>query len=256
MQLSGVLMQIASVFTVKLLRRDFFMYIPVTSIILAAVLAVISTLSQTLLVDFLGMACIRHPVDLGGLLWWQGLLWPWALLITLMFVYNGPFSVNAVQMLGVTLILGDIIARLVFAALTRPSHRQSFLAPLETGPAYVHRVKWTGQSDEVRARTLKCYHTSYLQPFREEARQWLSQNWKNWERDRPMWFTERWKQAVPKFLLPAEIKRMLKNDGGRKRRSTLQDQLGIVPDPEISGSPMPGTTSFTQALNQPRSAAW
>ena len=110
----------------------------------------------------------------------------------------------------------------------------------------MQRVTWNHQSDEIRARTLKNYHTSYLKPFSEDARVWLSNNWERWELEDPAWFTEKWKHSLPNLVLPPEVEKALQGTH-RPRRSTLSEQLGLSTDDVAQGqsrvtpAPLPTT---------------
>ncbi len=97
---------------------------------------------------------------------------------------------------------------------------------METAAQYTKRTKWDGASDAKRASVLTRLHHSYLRLFRDEARQWLADNWDEWEAQRPKWFTERWKRALPNSVLTPALRARL--GGKERRRSSVAEQLGAA----------------------------
>jgi hypothetical protein len=95
----------------------------------------------------------------------------------------------------------------------------------ETAAEYTKRVKWDGQPDERRrAMLLVKVHPSLLRLIAPEARIWIEKNWKRWTKDKPDFFTDRWKRGLPDSVLSQQA---LKELGGQnRRRTTLSEQLG------------------------------
>jgi hypothetical protein len=73
-------------------------------------------------------------------------------------------------------------------------------------------------------------HPSVLRLIAPEARIWVDQNWKRWTKDKPDWFTDRWKRGLPDSVLPQQVRKQL--GGENRRRSTLSEQLGVGDDPQ------------------------
>jgi hypothetical protein len=63
-----------------------------------------------------------------------------------------------------------------------------------------------------------------------EARIWIEKSWKRWTKDKPDWFTDRWKRGLPDSVLPQQVRNQL--GGENRRRSTLSEQLGVGDDPK------------------------
>ena len=99
----------------------------------------------------------------------------------------------------------------------------------ETAAEYTKRVKWDGQPDErLRAMLLVKVHPSLLRLIAHEARMWIEQNWKRWTRDKPDWFTDRWKRGLPESVLSQQA--LAELGGENRRRSSLAEQLGVGDD--------------------------
>jgi hypothetical protein len=101
----------------------------------------------------------------------------------------------------------------------------------ETAATYTKRVKWDGQPDErLRAMLLVKVHPSLLRLIAPEARIWIGKNWARWTKDKPDWFTDRWKRGLPDSVLSQQVRKQLGGEG--RRRSTLSEQLGVGDDPK------------------------
>ena len=97
----------------------------------------------------------------------------------------------------------------------------------ETAAEYTKRVKWDGQPDErLRALLLVKVHPSLLRLVAPEARIWIGKNWARWLKDKPDWFTDRWKRGLPDSVLSQQALHEL--GGQNRRRTTLPEQLGGV----------------------------
>ena len=69
-------------------------------------------------------------------------------------------------------------------------------------------------------------HPSLLRLIAPEAHIWIEQNWKRWTKDKPDFFTDRWKRGLPDSVLSQQVRKQL--GGKNRRRSTLSEQLGGV----------------------------
>jgi hypothetical protein len=119
-----------------------------------------------------------------------------------------------------------LLSLVTFFLLTKREYWPSFWSS-ETAVEYTKRVKWDGQPDEQRrAMLLVKVHPSLLRLIAPEARIWIDQNWKRWTKDKPDWFTDRWKRGLPDSVLPQQVRKRL--GGESRRRSTLSEQLGAV----------------------------
>ena len=58
-----------------------------------------------------------------------------------------------------------------------------------------------------------------------EARIWIEKNWERWTKDKPGWFTDRWKRGLPDSVLSQQA--LAELGGANRRRTTLSEQLGV-----------------------------
>jgi hypothetical protein len=118
-----------------------------------------------------------------------------------------------------------LLSLVTFFLLAKREYWPSFWSN-ETAAAYTRRVKWDEQPDErLRAMLLVKVHPSLLRLIAPEARIWIDQNWKRWTKDKPDWFTDRWKRGLPDSVLSQQVRKQL--GGENRRRSTLSEQLGV-----------------------------
>ncbi len=123
-----------------------------------------------------------------------------------------------------------LLSLVTFCLLAKREYWPSFWSN-ETAAEYTKRVKWDGQPDErLRAMLLVKVHPSLLRLIAPEARTWIEQNWKRWTKDKPDWFTDRWKRGLPESVLSQQVRKQL--GGESRRRSTLSEQLGGADDSE------------------------
>jgi hypothetical protein len=132
-----------------------------------------------------------------------------------------------------------LVSLVTFFLLAKREYWLSFWSN-ETAAEYTKRVKWDGQPDErLRAMILVKVHPSLLRLIAPEARKWIEQNWKRWTKDKPDWFTDRWKRGLPDSVLSQQVRKRL--GGENRRRSTLAEQLGVAEaDPKLPKLPTAG----------------
>jgi len=119
-----------------------------------------------------------------------------------------------------------LLSLVPFFLLAKREYRPTFWSN-ETAAEYTKRVKWGGQPDErLRAMLLVKVHPSLLRLIAPEARIWIGKNWARWTKDKPDWFTDRWKRGLPNSVLTPLVRKQL--GGENRRRSTLAEQLGVA----------------------------
>ena len=251
--------RIALVFVVKAARRDLPWYWPTRGGV-TLFCAMLGRISTAILVDFADFHYARHPFDHGAILWLFGLVWPWPFLFAGVATYNAHFrAVHSLQVyqsnatdinsaiagyanatlpdqganvaaidawmlwtLAGVLAFVWLCSNIVFALLCKREYLRTYWST-ETAAQYTKRTKWDGATDAKRASVLTKLHSSYLRLLRDEARQWLADNWDQWQEQRPKWFSERWKRALPNSVLTPALRARLGGNG--RRRSSVAEQL-------------------------------
>jgi hypothetical protein len=119
-----------------------------------------------------------------------------------------------------------LVTLIAFFLLAKREYWPSFWNN-ETAAEYTKRVKWDGQPNErLRAMLLVKVHPSLLRLIAPEARTWIGKNWKRWTKDKPDWFTDRWKRGLPDSVLSQQA--LAELGGKNRRRSSLSEQLGVA----------------------------
>jgi hypothetical protein len=141
-----------------------------------------------------------------------------------------------------TLFVAWLLSLVAFFVLARREYWPTFWSN-ESAAQYTKRVKWDGNPDERRrAMLLVKVHPSLLRLIAPEARTWIEKNWKRWTKDKPDWFTDRWKRGLPDSVLTQQVRKRL--GGESRRRSSLMEQLGGVE--AVSPLPVPPPSSPLQ----------
>jgi hypothetical protein len=139
--------------------------------------------------------------------------------------FTDPLVLSAV---AAVLFVAWLLSLVTFFLLAKREYWPTFRSN-ETAAEYTKRVKWDGQPDErLRAMLLVKVHPSLLRLIAPEARIWIEKNWKRWTKDKPDWFTDRWKRGLPDSVLTQQVRKQL--GGENRRRSTLAEQLGVADD--------------------------
>jgi hypothetical protein len=252
--------RIALVFVVKAARRDFPWYWPTRGGV-TLMIGLVGRIGMAVLIDFTDFHYGRFPFDHGAMLWLVGVVWPWPFLFAGVVTYNAhaihslqvhrssatvynATDINSIGHANATLpdqgatvaaidagmlwTLAGVLAfvwlcsNIVFALLCKREYLRTYWST-ETAAQYTKRTKWDGATDAKRASVLTKLHSSYLRLFRDEARQWLADNWNQWQEQRPKWLTERWKRALPNSVLTHALRAQL--GGKARRRSSVVEQM-------------------------------
>ncbi len=247
--------RIALMFAVKAARHDLPFFFPTRGGV-TILIYFVGHVATAILVDCTDLHYGRYPYGQGAMLWLVGLVWPWIFLFAGVATYNTHVrtapsltthlsnytqvntstlarqldsalpdqgaDVTAIDagMLWTTagvLIFVWFCSSFVFALLCKREYLRTFWST-ETAAQYTKRTKWDGANNAKRASVLTKLHSSYLRLFRDEAQQWLADNWDEWEIQRPQWFTERWKRALPTSVLTPALRARL----GGKRATALE----------------------------------
>jgi hypothetical protein len=139
-----------------------------------------------------------------------------------------------------------LVSLVTFFLLAKRKYWPSFWNN-ETAAVYTKRVKWDGRPDErLRAMLLVKVHPSLLRLIAPEARIWIEKSWRMWTKDKPDFFTDRWKRGLPDSVLSQQA--LAELGGKNRRRITLSEQLGVGDDPK-SPTAVVAPASFAAAAS-------
>jgi hypothetical protein len=254
--------RVASMYAIKMVRRDLAYFLPVRGPAGIFVTLVLSRPTVLLVTDFSFFVWGRHPLEMGCMQWWSGRVWAWLLLVVSIVLHSqqplihnsapllpnsrlsnqstGPLFQNATSLseplsatapwvellpsFAATLFGGWLLSHLAFFFLCKRECWPSFFRR-DTAAAYA-QLRWNVLSDEKRAGFLVKMHPSVLYLVATHAHAWIEMNWDAWQEDPPEWLTDRWLRGVPSAMLPKKVLTAL--GGKRRRRSTLKEQLEMI----------------------------
>jgi hypothetical protein len=89
--------------------------------------------------------------------------------------------------------------------------------------------------DETKAYVFTS-HEDLWKKIDREVKEWTLANWRRWEKDKPAWFTEHFKESVPDHMIPKmSLEEMNKRAGGKRRRSSAFTGMTSVQQTQKSG---------------------
>ena len=96
-----------------------------------------------------------------------------------------------------------------------------------TGVEFTEKQFLSAKTDAMKAQVVG-HNKMQLRRIRNSVKEWTLAGWWRWKEEQPVWFTEKWKKNLPDDMLPQEaLIDMKKSGGGRSRRNSLFDVVGI-----------------------------
>ena len=114
-----------------------------------------------------------------------------------------------------------------FLLLMKREYRWTFFST-ETGNEFAQKFFLEGETDEQKMEIITWNRIQWAS-IRGQVGDFTKGNWARWEGEEPAWFDEKFKHTVDDDLLPAEVLRaMALGGGGKRRRSTVAEMLGVA----------------------------
>lgn len=197
----------ALVLGIKLLRGDIIYWIPIYGTF-GVIISFLIRIITKVISDFTATIQLRHPYEMGGFYFTMNLFFPLLGMIALLSsVEEGTFNEETEKILRfATLTLGISLVSLLslFFLLINKEYMSTFFTTM-TAKQYL-MDNFINGPDEVKA--VGFYkHKSYMKPYIDQAEKWIQLGWHSWEKEKPEWFTEEWKDNVPDSMKPKRRKR-------------------------------------------------
>jgi hypothetical protein len=227
----------------KALRGDLAYWIPIDGA-LGFLVSLIARVGVKIIADYTGIVQFRGSAEMGGIYWTASML----LAITVPFAVVAFYFANptpgAVKLSEkdawriVNSLSGAwLVFFLLFLALMKKRFRRTFFS-FETGYEWARKFFLKGETDEVKSAVTGCNRKQWKK-IEGEVKEWVQDNWEQWEEEKPGWFTEAWKSQVPDdWLTAAELRRQKMLGGGQRRRSSL-GSLRSVREAKMSATVVP-----------------
>ncbi|GMI32054.1 hypothetical protein TrCOL_g9159 [Triparma columacea] len=189
---------------VKILRGDFWYWAPLggnTEI----VSSIISRVLIKIIVDFTSMVHFRHPNEVGGAYWLFGFLLTMGSLPVSIYVaspYVDERAINIAWTMVKIFLPSSGLCLLIFFSNIEKKYWHTFWSTLRSKDATMaYFLK--GESD---AKKKYIFWRSRRQwgSIEGEVKKWVESNWAKWEEEKPEWFTDVTKSAVPVEFIPAD----------------------------------------------------
>ena len=87
-------------------------------------------------------------------------------------------------------------------------------------------------SDDASKSLVFTHQTDLWKKIEPEVQEWTLANWHKWEKERPAWFTETFKESVPNHMIPKvalEGLNKMSVGGVRRRNSVFPARLSVRP---------------------------
>ena len=191
----------------KTVRNDFTYFLPVDGKVGLCV-SFMCRVVMKFVGDFTGCIQFRHPYDTGGLVFTMNMFSPTVcFFLVLNLMSEGAYKEGTVRILSSCVTgLGVSILLLFGTLLTamNANQRATFFS-VETGSQLTRRLFLEG--DDVMRADVFTNNKSHWYPIRREIMQWLEEGWDKWGAERPDWCSNKWKDSIPRDMLPNKIKR-------------------------------------------------
>ena len=213
----------------KVLRGDFYYWLPIDGALGLFVSLIMRVLAKTI-ADFTGVIHFRGPQELGGAYWTANMFLAMLVSFGSVWVYtrsDGEVTRREVWMTVGYMGGGWLTTFGLFLLLMKKDYRRTFFATTTGKQQVMDRFK--SDDEAIKASVLK-KNKKMWRPIREEAKTWVLSNWHRWVDEKPLWFTEAWVNKVPYDFIPddedqAKLEVIRKNG---RRRSSAAAVLGLA----------------------------
>lgn len=197
---------VAFYLVLKVFRGDFRHWVKIEGLAGLFISGIIRVVAK-FLVDFTACVQYRHPYETGGLYFMFNLFSP-LLSLTIFVCFflegTGAFSDSTMRYLSkVTLTSGAflVLFSLLFFSTVGKKYRSTFFS-VETGGQLTRRNFLEG-NDVMKADVFTNNHVHWA-PIESKVERWVMEGWAVWEEEKPEWFSDRWKELVPVYMILAK----------------------------------------------------
>jgi len=151
------------------------------------------------------------------------------------------------------------MSSLAFIGLMDRKYFGTFFTTMTAKQSTTMKFK-TAKNDQQKINVLK-YYPTYYEEVEVELQELIDENWEDWMADRPEWLTDNVIASIPDNFLPKpEVKRLEKEGGGKRRRSSAFGGTGgsgrasakVQPNANANDSEQPPAVHLGVDLESPR----
>jgi len=228
-----MIIEICIYFGYKIIRNDFRYFLRVEGV-LSWVASFMMRLCQKSITDFTLLVHLRHPNEAGGIYWSFNVVVNQAFCFISVYLYGKYSDETDAFITNLWLVVGGLLLFSMsnfggFLLLIKREYWVTFYN-MKTGKEFCCETWRYAKSDQVRFNVFK-KHKSYYKSINKELKDWLSENWENWEEEKEDWFTAKMIGKIPDELLPEKFTRKLGVDAKGRRKS--MDAMIKVEEKEV-----------------------
>ena len=210
--------------SVRLLRRDYTLFVPNLEGGLKVTMAFVThTLTKTI-VDFTGLIHFRHPKLAGGVMFLVLTFEAQVLPFVAFEIYKKSDDVeNKLDLEELETALRALVGTwainvLLFFMLIKRKYRKTFWDQ-QTGWQMVIATYENTDDEHMKMTAIFTNHISMSQRIKPDVIKYMAENWAEWERTKPSWFTPGFISKIPDEFIPqANLEEL---GGARRRRSSV-----------------------------------
>ena len=224
--LTFLLGDISMFFVVKLLRDDFWHWIPVAGVLHSFGIRLITKV----VIDFTSLIHFRHPNEAGAFGWSSSAVVTLASLVAV-FLFKEDYESILLQNAGnttgyntthleqsqarntdfisspllITYVATTAMAFTIFYISIEEEYRNTFFNGL-TGPVYTQNTFHDSQDDGPKAQVTMTTNKRLWVAIEPDVRGWVEANWLTWVHEKPLWFDEQMQKLIPEEFIPLDAK--------------------------------------------------
>jgi len=209
---------------VRLLHRDYTMFVPGMEGRLKIIMALAThTLAKTI-VDFTGLIHMRGPKLVGGAMFLALTIEAQVLPFVAFEIYKNNDDVeNKLDLEELETALRALVGTwainvLLFFMLIKRKYRKTFWDP-QTAWQMVIATYENSDDAYLKMNAIFTNHISMSRRIKTDVIEYMAENWAEWERTKPSWFTPGFISKIPDEFIPQQNLEEL--GGARRRRSSV-----------------------------------
>jgi hypothetical protein len=189
----------------KVVRRDFYTWVPGFGVALSLAYRLISKL----LGDFTGLVDLRHSNEFGGGYFTANAALTQAACFMAAAVYSESYRGDKIDRSTLFTVVGSLAAlwAMSFGGLllaVERKHVRSFIS-LQTGREDTMRYFTDNEGNDERRVMIFEYNERHWRPIKRDVKQWVRSRYAIWVRDSPSWFDEALSARIPASFLPKAV---------------------------------------------------
>ena len=220
---------VGTILLYKIIRRDFLISAPLKGWHHIVASFIVRTFSKVT-VDFTSVITFRNPQTLGGFYYTVNTVLGHISFFVITYLYCGRSS--AQRGIIPTSTLWSIIALtsvsyfslfVIYLSRINPGYGRTFVSFMTAAAA--ERERWMTVDDPEAKLFVFSLSTIMWQDFREEVKEYVFENFDEWENDKPRWWTQRMRARIPEDMIP-EARRSAWRTGSEEQQAKKLDEKG------------------------------